>query len=74
MQPNQGRPRFNTSGGAILENYSLHGAARPKVNTRSLDGSRKSGGAMPSNSESGGAKAPPVPPSVSPLLTVMSVQ
>ena len=47
-----------------MENYSLHGAARPKVNTRSLDGSRKSGGAMPSNSKSGGAKAPPAPPSV----------
>ena len=41
----QGRHRFNTSG-AILENYSLHGATRPKVNTRSLDGSRKSGGAI----------------------------
>ena len=61
------RHRFNTSGGAILENYSLHRATRRKVNTRSLDGSRKSGGAMPSNSKSGGAKAPPAPPSVSPL-------
>ena len=40
---------------AISENYSLHGATRPKVNTCSLDGSRKSGGAMPSNSKSGGA-------------------
>ena len=63
IYPFQGRHRFNTSGGAILENYSLHGAARPEVNTRSLDGSRKSGGAMPSNGKSGGAKAPPsVPP------------
>ena len=59
-----GQHRFNTSGGAILENDSLHGAARPKVNTRSLDGSRKSGAAMPSNSKSGG---PPAPPSVPPL-------
>ena len=67
MQAYQGRHRFNTSGGAILENYSLYGAARPKVNTRSLDGSRKSGGTMPSNSKSGGAKAPPASPSVPPL-------
>ena len=64
----QGRHRFNTSGAAVLENYSLHGAARPKVNTRSLDGSRKGGGAMPSNSKSGGAKASPAPPSVLPLV------
>ena len=57
----QRRHRFNTSGGAILENYSLHGATRPKVN----DGSRKGGGAMPSNSKCVGALAPP---SVPPLL------
>ena len=38
-----------------MENYSLHGATQPKVNTHSLDGSRKSGGAMPSNSKCGGA-------------------
>ena len=67
---NQGRHRFNTNGGAILENYTLHGADRPKVNTCSLDGSRKSSGAMPSNSKSGGAKAPPAPPSVSPLTII----
>ena len=66
---NQGQHRFNTSGGAILENYSLLGAARPKVNTCLFDGSRKRGGAMPSNSKSGGAKAPPAPPSVPPLKT-----
>ena len=32
-----GRHKFNTSGGAILENYTLHGVAQPKVNMCSLD-------------------------------------
>ena len=67
----QGRYRFNTSGGAILENYSLHGAARPKVNMRSLDGSINSGRAMPSNSKSGGTKAPPA--SVPPMLCIIKM-